>query len=537
MNYARKTSQLIYRRGIRTKVPTDSITPGTARKKRIHFYVTAGVLGTYGAIRAYNGDSLVPGGAIRFSRSLLIGLQISWDYYWSLLGIPEDSDLYNVIQKDVHGRCADRLVQGCLKNGGIYIKIGQGLSSLNHILPEEYTFTLSRLHDKCLIRSSDELDKLFIEDFGSTPEQLFKEFQRDKPIAAASLAQVYRATTKDGRDVAVKVQYIDLQDRFDGDVQTVRAITGLVGWLHPNFKLAWILDYVENNLRQELDFVNEGKNAERCAKDLQHLKYVYVPQVFWDLTNMRVLTTEFIEGIKVNDKRKLQDEGLNLADIDRKLITAFSEQIFNTGFVHADPHPGNVLVRQSKLDGKAEIVLLDHGLYENVPKEVRSSLCDFWEGIVFKNYNKMQKHANELHVSDFETFAEILSQRPLRIESPLTTKTSLTQAELSYMTEMAKRRFNLIAATLKAMPHNLIFVIRNLNTVRAIARGHGDPVDRLRLIARTALRTKYGIISMLRFDLMMWASNLRIKLLKVYLKFLTFINRAPDTSHLLKNLG
>lgn len=172
---------------------------------------------------------------------------------------------------------------------------------------------------------------------------------------------------------------------------------------------------------QELDFIHEGKNAERCAKELDKFDFVHVPEVEWELTStvmlyssipmyytlnlfivmckffQRVLTAEWIDGYKISDVERIKDDKFNIADIDRKLFKVFSEQIFNTGFVHADPHPGNVFLRKRK-DGKPEIVLLDHGLYEVLPSAMRRSLCLFWESIVLKDQSNMNKYANELHV-------------------------------------------------------------------------------------------------------------------------------------------
>lgn len=93
---------------------------------------------------------------------------------------------------------------------------------------------------------------------------------------------MYKAITHDGKEVAVKVQYIDLQKRFKSDVATIEFLLEIVGAMHPNFNFSWVLTDLKDNLKQELDFVNEGKNAERCAKDLQHLNFVYVPEVLWD---------------------------------------------------------------------------------------------------------------------------------------------------------------------------------------------------------------------------------------------------------------
>lgn len=167
---------------------------------------------------------------------------------------------------------------------------------------------------------------------------------------------------------------------------------------------------------QELDFVNEGKNAERCADDLRHLDYIYVPKVYWDYTNsvrhanaapvelnwlenvsQRILTAEWIDGYKITDIESIQRDKFPLKEIDNKLFNIFAEQIFNSGFVHADPHAGNVFLRKNK-KGKPEIVLLDHGLYEHMPEQLRRTLCQFWEAIVLKDRNKMEKYANELNV-------------------------------------------------------------------------------------------------------------------------------------------
>ncbi|PSN37377.1 hypothetical protein C0J52_14289 [Blattella germanica] len=288
--------------------------------------------------------------------SAKIGLTVSLDYWLSLRGLEEGTQEYEAAIHPLHQRSADRILAGCYQNGGLYIKLGQGLVSLNHILPKEYLETLK------------------------SHKEIFESFD-EEAIAAASLSQVYRAKTKDGLDVAVKAQYIDLQDRFFGDVSTIRILLKVAGLMHPKYNFEWIILELRDTLIQELDFINEGKNGERCARDLSKFPFVYVPKIVWDLTTKRILTAEFIEATKVSEVKSLKSQGFSLKDIDKKLFLTFAEQIFHTGFVHADPHPGN----------------------------------------------------------DFYQLAEVLTQRPFTGQE-IKLRTKLTQEDLQYMQEMARER-------------------------------------------------------------------------------------------------
>jgi len=176
--------------------------------------------------------------------------------------------------------------------------------------------------------------------------------------------------------------------------------------------------------------------------------------------------------------------GLELADVDDKLINVCARQLFRTGFVHGDPHPGNVHVRAGR-DGKAEIILLDHGLYQEFTPSHRISLCRLWKSIVLRDECGMKKYSNELDARDWYLFCEILFQRPLK-RSSFQLPLKMSKQDVVYMQQMASENFDRIMTALKSMPRSMLLVFRNLNTIRAITRDHGNPTDRYTLMGREA---------------------------------------------------
>ncbi|XP_059817604.1 aarF domain-containing protein kinase 1 isoform X4 [Hypanus sabinus] len=333
---------------------------------------TAGltVSGLYAAARVDPNDV----GFIRIGRAVATTAVISYDYLASLRGLEYGTEEYESVKSQVHRRSAHHLLKLCRANRGTFIKVGQHLGGLDYLLPEEYTSTLKILHSQAPQSSLQEIKQVIQEELGKEITQLFASFD-ETPLGAASWAQVHKAVLHDGRTVALKVQHPKVQSQCAKDVVLMEILVQSVSWLFPDFSFAWLVDETKKNMPLELDFLKEGHNTEKMAKMLKHFHFLKVPKIHWELSTSRVLAMEFMEGGQVNDREFMKENGINVNEITQYLGKLYSEMIFVNGFVHCDPHPGNVLVRKSPQTNKAEIVLLDHGLYQDV--EIRLNAAKY----------------------------------------------------------------------------------------------------------------------------------------------------------------
>ena len=291
----------------------------------------------------------------------------------------------------LHERNAERLHALCAANGGLYVKLGQHIAQLDYIVPKAFTLSLSRLFQHTAPSSTADVLRIIEEDTGRPIHDNFAHFE-PLPLASASLAQVHVALEHGtGRKLAVKVQHARLREACSSDIAAVSLAVDIAGKLFPDhFRLRWVLHELAPHLPLELDFENEAKNLRRCAAFLRESQLssqvavqalhnrepvliissqVAVPVIVPHLSSSRVLTMTFEEGCSVTDTAALHRMRLQPAAVSSLLSETFSSLIFDGGFCHCDPHPGNVLVRP-RVDQPTlpQLVLLDHGLY-------RCALC------------------------------------------------------------------------------------------------------------------------------------------------------------------
>lgn len=274
---------------------------------------------------------------------------------------------------------AERVRMALEELGPTYIKLGQVLSTRPDLIPVDFINELSKLQDDVPPCSYDEMRGVIASELGRQPAELFDRFD-ETPLASASIGQVYRATLMDGETVAVKVQRPGIRKIIEVDLEIMLHLATLMERHLEEMALhrpVRIVEEFAKTLEREIDYTIEAANMERVARQFLEDATVYVPKVFRDASTARVLTMEFVEGIKISDVARLDASGL-----DRKIITArgadfYLKQIFDYGFFHADPHPGNIFVLPDNV-----ICLLDFGMVGSVDRQTREDFVELLDSVI-----------------------------------------------------------------------------------------------------------------------------------------------------------
>ena len=262
-----------------------------------------------------------------------------------------------------HRRSAERLYRTALALQGVLIKTGQFLSARSDILPDAYVDVLSQLQDRVPPEPFSVIRDVVETELGKPLDAVFSSFD-EQPIAAASLAQVHRATLHDGREAAVKVQYPGIAKIVDIDLANLAFFIGVLNRIDGSIDYRFVADELRTNIPKELDFINEGRNAERLASDTSDTPSVIVPDIYWEYTTSTVLVMEYMDGIKITDREAMAAAGIDGSEVARLLMESYAQQILRNCFFHADPHPGNLLVRPGP-----QIVFLDFGQAKELSAE------------------------------------------------------------------------------------------------------------------------------------------------------------------------
>lgn len=366
-------------------------------------------------------------------------------------------------QKIRRQKTASWLRERVLQLGPTFIKLGQLSSTRSDLFPREFVDELAKLQDRVPAFSPEKARAFIQNEFDSPVDVLFKEFE-ERPIAAASLGQVHRAVLHNGEKVAVKVQRPGLKKLFDIDLRNLKLVAEYFQRSEtfggPTRDWVGIYDECSRILYEEIDYINEGKNADRFRREFRNIKWVRVPLVYWDYTSTKVLTLEYVPGLKINSLDKIDARGFSRSLIAQHAIESYLIQILKTGYFHADPHPGNLAV---DIDGS--LIYYDFGMMGEIKSFTRERLLELFYAVYEKDANKVMRC-----LIDLETLQPTGDLSPVRrsIQFFLDNLLSQTPDQQQTLAAIGEDLFAIATDQPFRFPSNFTFVMRAFSTLEGI---------------------------------------------------------------------
>ncbi|AEG60974.1 ABC-1 domain-containing protein [Desulforamulus ruminis DSM 2154] len=272
--------------------------------------------------------------------------------------------------------------------GPTYIKLGQIASTRPDILPPAILSELEKLQDKVPPFSFAQVTSVIEQELGAELEEIFEQFDPD-PLAAASIGQVHQAVLRTGEKVAVKIQRPGIAANIETDLEILYELARLAQrrfqWAEA-YQIVDIVDEFAKSLGNELDYTIEARNAEKIYKQFQDNAQIYIPKVYWDYSSKKVLTAEYIAGIKISERDSLAQQGYHLSLLAERFAKGIFHQIFIEGFFHGDPHPGNVVVLPGEI-----IAFLDFGMVGRLSPDMKYHLSSIVIGLMRQNSDDLLK--------------------------------------------------------------------------------------------------------------------------------------------------
>lgn len=351
--------------------------------------------------------------------------------------------------------------------GPTFIKFGQMLSTRPDLVPRDFIEELSSLQDNAWNSAAFDIETVLEEEWGSAADGIFQQFDA-QPISVASLSHVYRGVLKTGDPVAIKVQKPGILDTITVDMDVLRDVAKLwkkrsaTGWI---YQPELMVDEFSKVIKRELNFLQEAQNYEKFRHNFRGDETVKFPKVHQELTTARVLTMEFIDGVKITDVGKPEWQGkFDPPLVVKRGVDVFLKQAFEDGFFHADPHPANILVLPGNI-----IVPLDVGMVSWLDEKTMQAAMKVFDAFIHKNPNQAVRAFEELGMKKGEIDNEQLS---LDLREFVSHYHGLTLQNLNLGT-MASDLIEILASHRLVIPRNLVLIIKAFATIENI----GQQVD------------------------------------------------------------
>jgi predicted unusual protein kinase regulating ubiquinone biosynthesis (AarF/ABC1/UbiB family) len=346
--------------------------------------------------------------------------------------------------------------------GPTFIKIGQALGTRADLLPLEYVKELAKLQDQVPAFPTAEAFAIIETELGRSLHEAYKEIDAE-PIAAASLGQVYRARLHTGQEVAVKVQRPNLQSTISFDVAILFRLVKLTNRFFPkaNENADWegMLREFHATIFEEMDYVREGRNADRFRYNFRTWRAIRVPKIYWTHTNTRVLTLDFIRGTKVVDLEGLRANRISPVKVNRMLIRTYLKQLLEDGFFHADPHPGNLLVMDS-----GHLAFFDFGMVGRITPNLQTQMIDAFFHVVGRDVKGLGQDI--INLNFLKPGVDPETVRPV-VESLFTHYLNLKLGEVNFK-ELTYDLAEVIYEYPFRLPSNFTYIMRALMTLEGI---------------------------------------------------------------------